>query len=38
MVIAYCAVFGECKLNGLLKKCIMYKNLLKLTIKEINNN
>ena len=31
-------VFRGCKLNGLLEQCITYKNLLKLTIKEINDN
>ena len=32
------AVFRGCKLNGLLEQCITYKNLLKLAIKEINDN
>ena len=32
------AVFRRCKLNGLLEQCITYKNLLKLTIKEVNDN
>ena len=32
------AVFRDCKLNGLLEQCITHKNLLKLTIKAINDN
>ena len=32
------AVFRGCKLNGLLEQCTTYKNLLKLTIKEINDD
>ena len=32
------AVFCGCKLSGLLEQYITYKNLLELTIKEINDN
>ena len=32
------AVFCGCKLNGLPEQCITHKNLLKLTIKEVNDN